>query len=123
MTLTPKLKAKAEKLAENLYSKKHYPTLKFAFEQGFVAGAQARDEECVCKEARERLGPAGYKLLIELKELRERNGNVKELVEALRKAILWAECCSGRLDTREGLNWSSLNKARAVYEKWKENNG
>lgn len=32
--------------------------------------------------------------------------------EALRKAVLWAECVSVRLENREGINWTYLTEAR-----------
>lgn len=47
----------------------------------------------------------------ELQQDKER----EHLVEALRKAILWAEACSFRIEDREQLNWTYLNEARAVY--------
>lgn len=48
--------------------------------------------------------------------------NIQELVEGLRKAILWAECCSSRIkgDERDNINWTYLNDARKILNKYME---
>lgn len=40
----------------------------------------------------------------------------QKAVEALRKAILWAECISARMETRDQINWTYLNEARATLK-------
>ncbi len=42
----------------------------------------------------------------------------KQLIEALRKAVLWGECVSQRLpaDKRSDLNWNYLVSSRSVLD-------
>lgn len=37
-----------------------------------------------------------------------------ELVEALRKAVLWADCASHHMKNRHEINWTDLNEAKEV---------
>lgn len=39
----------------------------------------------------------------------------EELKEGLRKAILWAESATNRIEDREGINWTYLEEARRVF--------
>jgi len=41
-----------------------------------------------------------------------------KLREALRKVVLWAECCSAKLSPQDRLqlNWTALNEARAILK-------
>jgi hypothetical protein len=58
-----------------------------------------------------------------------RDKDVRELVEALRKSILWAESVYGRLVAANGLreydiiNWNALNEAREALAKFKAREG
>lgn len=51
---------------------------------------------------------------------RQAEADAAELVEGLRRVILWAECASAKMESRENINWTYLNDGRAALAKWRE---
>ena len=51
---------------------------------------------------------------------RAAESDAQELMEGLRKVIIWAECVSMKIEDRERINWTYLNDGREVLSKWRE---
>lgn len=51
---------------------------------------------------------------------RRAEADAAEFVEGLRRVILWAECASAKMESRENINWTYLNDGRAALAKWRE---